>query len=198
MSIVWGEGSQAERDVYEFFQLIAENKSGDVLAMLDSGRNGTIGLKSLHVTGMLPLTAAASMGAFETAGALIGRGAGLEDIDRRGYTPLMAAAVSGNGAVVDLLLKAGADPKTNNARGETALFLAAGRGDGGIVGSLLRQGADPYARDSRGRDSFAVARSDAARKALEGWQAVREQKARHRRHLAELDRLAATRRRRVL
>lgn len=100
--------------------------------------------------GVMPLHIAATMGAKEVAGVLIGAGADLEAQSDVG-TPLYISAYYRHADFVRLLLEAGAnvDARSSNA-GDTALFGSVRTGDIAIVRLLLRHGAWINATDRSG------------------------------------------------
>ncbi len=79
----------------------------------------------------------------QLVGALLDRGARIEDRDDRGRTALMIAAETNHGEIVDLLLSRGADARAQDKAGKVAADIA--------TQSALREKLTPHSRGSVGR-----------------------------------------------
>jgi len=92
--------------------------------------------------GSTPLMLAAECNDVAIVGALIKRGAKINETNKKGMTALTSAAIKGHVAVVQLLLSSGADTEKYGPKIGTALYEASQQGHDAIVKLLINKGAD--------------------------------------------------------
>lgn len=117
------------------------------------------------------LIAAAAKGDSKEVGALIERGAKLDEVDADGYTALMRATLCEDVRrgiwVMRRLLAAGAEPSIATRTGDTALMMAVTRGSFGAADTLIAYGADPKQSNSEGLTPLRLAQQEGQSKIFE-------------------------------
>ena len=165
-------------DVLPFFQVIrikdpsdgadadsaaeGRNSSGDALLATMFG-------SSLQKRNSEKMCDSAFDGDLEEVTSEIEKGFDIESADGHGCTALSEASAQGHNAIVQYLIELGADPNSRNDQGRSPLFRASFNGHMETVKLLLSVGGDPDLKTKESEAPFHVAKTDAIRELLDGW-----------------------------